>query len=158
MGAFAGFNAIDLTRVFKGSSHEAGLVPAVRLPLFDGGFLRAQLRGREGEANVAVANYNAVVLEAVKQAADAISSTQSLQRQELEQDKALQAAKQAYDMTTQRFEAGLVNKIALLRAQSQLLSQQRASADVRARSLSNRVSLLTALGGGWSEPNNTTNP
>ncbi len=158
LGAFAGFNAIDLTSVFKGSSHEVGLVPAVRLPLFDGGFLRAQLRGREGEANVAVANYNAVVLEAVKQASDAISSTQSLQRQELEQDKALQAAQQSYDMTAQRYEAGLVNKLALLRVQSQLLSQQRASADVRARSLSNRVSLLTALGGGWSEPNNTTNP
>ena len=155
---FAGFNAIDLTKVFKGTSQESGIVPAVHLPLFDGGLLRAQLRGREGEANIAVANYNAVVLEAVKQASDAISSTQSLQRQAQEQDKALQVAQQTYDMTAQRYEAGLVNKLALLRAQSQLLTQQRQSADVRARSLNNRVSLLTALGGGWSEPANATKP
>lgn len=157
LGVFAGFNAIDLDRVFKGTSHEAGIAPAVHLPLFDGGFLRAQLRGREGEADVAVANYNAVVLEAVKQASDAISSTQSLQRQEQEQDKALKVAQQSFDMTAQRYDAGLVNKLALLHAQSQLLAQQRLSADVRARSLSNRVSLLTALGGGWSEPTNETN-
>ncbi len=158
LGVFAGFNAIDLTKVFKGTSQESGIVPAVHLPLFDGGLLRAQLRGREGEANIAVANYNAVVLEAVKQASDAISSTQSLQRQAQEQDKALQVAQQTYDMTAQRYEAGLVNKLALLRAQSQLLTQQRQSADVRARSLNNRVSLLTALGGGWSEPANATKP
>ena len=149
-----GLNAIDLNKVFNGASKETAIAPAVRLPLFDGGFLRAQLRGREGEAELAVANYNSVVLEAVKQASDAISSSQSLQRQEVEQEKSLQVAQQAYDLTRQRFEAGLVNKLVLLNALSQLLSQQRLSADVRARSLSNRIFLLTALGGGWSETSN----
>jgi NodT family efflux transporter outer membrane factor (OMF) lipoprotein len=154
LGAFVGLNAIDLNKVFNGASKETAIAPAVRLPLFDGGFLRAQLRGREGEAELAVANYNSVVLEAVKQASDAISSSQSLQRQEVEQEKSLQVAQQAYDLTRQRFEAGLVNKLVLLNALSQLLSQQRLSADVRARSLSNRIFLLTALGGGWSETSN----
>jgi NodT family efflux transporter outer membrane factor (OMF) lipoprotein len=154
LGAFVGLNAIDLNKVFNGASKEAAISPAIHLPLFDGGFLRAQLRGREGEAELAVANYNSVVLEAVKQATDAISSSQSLQRQEIEQEKSLLVAQQAYDMTRQRFEAGLVNKLMLLNSLSQLLSQQRLSADIRARSLSNRISLLTALGGGWNEVSN----
>jgi NodT family efflux transporter outer membrane factor (OMF) lipoprotein len=151
LGAFVGLNAIDLNKVFNGASKEAAISPAVRLPLFDGGFLRAQLRGREGEAELAIANYNSVVLEAVKQATDAISSSQSLERQEIEQEKSLLVAQQTYDMTRQRFDAGLVNKLTLLNSLSQLLLQQRLSAEMRARSLTNRISLLTALGGGWTE-------
>jgi len=54
-------------------------------------------------------------------------------------------------MTRQRFDAGLVNKLTLLNSLSQLLLQQRLSAEMRARSLTNRISLLTALGGGWTE-------
>jgi len=151
LGAFVGVNAIGFNRVFKGASQEAAIAPALHLPLFDGGLLKAQLRGREGEADIAIANYNAVVLEAVKQASDAISATQSLQQQEIEQEKSLRLAQQMYDLTRHRYEAGLVNKVVLLQAWKQLLGQQRLSADVRARSLSNQISLLTALGGGWTD-------
>lgn len=154
LGAFVGLNAIGFNRVFKGASQEAAIAPALHLPLFDGGLLKAQLRGREGEADIAIANYNAVVLDAVKQASDAISATQSLQQQEFEQEKSLRLAQQMYDLTRNRFEAGLVNQLVLLQAWKQLLGQQRLSADVRARSLSNRISLLTALGGGWTGTSN----
>jgi hypothetical protein len=151
LGAFVGFNAIGFNRVFKGASQEAAIAPALHLPLFDGGLLRAQLRGREGDADMAIANYNAVVLEAVKQASDAISATHSLAQQEIEQEKSLRLAQQMYDLSRNRYEAGVVNKLALLQAWKQLLGQQRLTADVRARSLSNRISLLTALGGGWTD-------
>jgi outer membrane protein TolC len=100
---------------------------------------------------MAIANYNAVVLEAVKQASDAISATHSLEQQEIEQEKSLRLAQQMYDLSRNRYEAGVVNKLALLQAWKQLLGQQRLTADVRARSLSNRISLLTALGGGWTD-------
>jgi NodT family efflux transporter outer membrane factor (OMF) lipoprotein len=151
LGAFVGYNAIGFDQVFSSSSKEAGIMPAIHLPLFTAGMLRAQLRGREGDAEMAIANYNSVVLESVRQASDAISSAQSLQKQLADQDHSVAAARQSYDLSVQRFDAGVVNKMAVLRAQAQWLNQQRQYADVQSRLLINQVSLWTALGGGFTE-------
>ena len=40
--AFIGLNAVGLDNLFKGSSRQMGVTPALRLPLFDGKRLRAR--------------------------------------------------------------------------------------------------------------------
>jgi NodT family efflux transporter outer membrane factor (OMF) lipoprotein len=151
LGAFAGYNAIGFDQVFKGSSKEAGVAPAIHLPLFTSGLLRSQLKGREGEAQIAVANYNNVVLEAVRQASDAVTSSHSLHKQWVDQSQAVETAHKSYELSVQRFDAGLVNQLAVLRAQAQWLNQQRQWADVQSRVLINQVSVWTALGGGYDD-------
>ena len=46
-------NALGLDRLLNLGSRQLSVGPALRLPLFDGGLLRAQLRGREAEADAA---------------------------------------------------------------------------------------------------------
>ncbi len=149
LGAFAGVNAIGLDQLFDNGSRQVGIMPAVRLPLFDGGRLRAQLKGKQGDLDVAIASYNGLVLDAVKEASDAISASQSLARQHTDQTRSLASAEAAYRIQRDRFEAGMSNQLALLNAESALLAQQRARTDVRARELDNRVALMKSLGGGW---------
>jgi NodT family efflux transporter outer membrane factor (OMF) lipoprotein len=151
LGAFAGYNAFGFDNVFKSTSKEAAIAPAIHLPLFTGGLLRAQLRDREGEAEMAIANYNAVVLDAVRQAGDSIGSAQSLEKQLNDQTQSLAAAQKSYELSQSRFDAGLTPKMAVLHAQIQWLGQQRLQADVQARALTNRVSLWMALGGGFTD-------
>ncbi|MBC7729245.1 MAG: efflux transporter outer membrane subunit, partial [Microbacteriaceae bacterium] len=61
LSAFAGFSAIGLDQLLKSGSQQYGFGPSLRLPLFDTGRLRAQLKGSAAEADAAVASYNAAV-------------------------------------------------------------------------------------------------
>ena len=49
-----------------------GVGPAIHLPIFEGGRLNANLRGREADADLAVSAYNQAVIDAVRDVADAL--------------------------------------------------------------------------------------
>ncbi|WP_374673324.1 efflux transporter outer membrane subunit [Ideonella sp.] len=157
LSAFIGLNAIGLDHVFEAASRQAGVTPALHLPLFEGGQLRAQLRGREAELNAAVAQYDGTVLTAVREAADALVSLQSLARQRDEQARALAGAEQAHALAAQRHRAGLGSYLVVLNAETQWLAQRRQAVDLRARELDAGVALALSLGGGWAvvPPTNT---
>lgn len=149
--AFIGFNSLGLDQLFEAGSRQYGVQPALRLPLFDGGRLRAQLGAKQADLDASIAQYNGALLDAVREAADAMGSLASLNRQQAEQNSALQSAEKAYDLARQRHAAGLGNYLIVLNAESQLLVQRRAAVDLQARQLDSRVSLVKALGGGWAE-------
>jgi NodT family efflux transporter outer membrane factor (OMF) lipoprotein len=153
LSAFIGFNALGVSRLLNAGSGQVGVSPAVRLPLFDGGRLQAQLSGRQAELDMAVSQYNFTVLEAVRESADAISSDQSLMRQAELQADALASAKKLLSIAHQRFDAGLGNQLNVLTAETVVLLQTLANVDVRARQLENRIILMKALGGGWRDEN-----
>ncbi|MBV8248490.1 MAG: efflux transporter outer membrane subunit [Comamonas sp.] len=149
--AFVGLSALGLDDVFQGSSRQLGITPALRLPIFDGKRLRAQLRGKQADLDTAIAQYNGAVLDAVKQAGDAIASVQSLDRQQKLQAESLSKAERAYDFAVQRYKAGLGNQITVLNTETQVITQRRLAVDLQARELDTRVALAAALGGGWSD-------
>jgi len=151
LSAFIGFNALGVSHLLNTNSLQVGLSPALRLPLFDGGRLQAQLSGRQAELDMAVSQYNFAVLEAVKESADAISSDQWLARQSVSQTAALASAQKNHAIAQQRFDAGLGNHLNVLAAETTLLLQRRNSVDVKARQLDNRIKLMKALGGGWRD-------
>ena len=151
IGAFIGLNALGLDRLFNGSSRQMGVTPALRLPLFDGGRLRAQLGGRQAELDAAIAQYNGAVLDAVKEAGDAVASLQSLTRQQALQDEAVASAEKAYRFAQERYRAGLGSYLVVLSTESQVLAQRRLAVDLRARQLDTRLVLMKALGGGWED-------
>jgi len=147
--AFVGFNSIGLDNLLRAGSLQAGVGPALRLPIFDTGRLRAQLHGNVAELDAAVASYNASVLQAVHESSDALASVQSLGAQVGEQDLALRNVEAARKLSQQRQAAGLGNALALINADLTVFSQQRALADVQAQWLDSHVALIRALGGGW---------
>lgn len=148
--AFVGLNAIGFDRLVRGGSEQWGAGPAIRLPILDAGRLRANLRGRAADLDAAVENYNAGVVDAVRDVADQIASSRILQRQAREQAVALVAAEQAYDVAVQRYRAGLAPYITVLNAETSVLAQRRGEVDVRARRLDVQLQLVRALGGGYT--------
>lgn len=147
--AFAGLSSIGLDRLIDLGSRQWGVGPALRLPIFDAGRLRANLRGKTADLDVAIESYNAAVLEAVRETADAVAALQSLARQRSEQAQALQSAESAYDIAVQRYRAGLGNYLNVLSAETAVLNQRRLGVDLAARVLDARVALYRALGGGY---------
>ncbi len=149
LNAAVGLNALGLDRLLNLGSRQLSVGPALRLPLFDGGLLRAQLRGREAEADAAVAAYNGAVLDAAREVADAASLLRSLAQQQAEQGLAQAAAADARAIAQQRFAAGLGNRLPVLLADGLVLAQQAQALDLQARQLDAQATLALALGGGW---------
>ncbi|WP_414652259.1 efflux transporter outer membrane subunit [Ideonella sp.] len=149
LSAFVGLNAVGLDQLFELGSRQFGVTPALHLPLFDGGRLRAQLGGREAELNAAIAQYNGTLLDAVRETSDAISSLQSIERQRREQADALAGSQTAHELALQRYRAGLGSYLIVLNTESQWLAQRRAAVDLQARQVDTGIALMKALGGGW---------
>ena len=96
------------------------------------------------------------MLGAVKQAADALTDIRTLEDQAIEQRAALTAAQASFNLATQRYRSGLSPQLNVLDAQSLLINTRRQSAALIADTASARVSLLMALGGGFTpEPSPT---
>lgn len=153
--AFIGLDAVGFGDVLRGDSRQMGTGAALHLPLFEGTRLRGQLRGKEAEYNAAVEQYNAVVLASLREAADALTSRDSVQRQQAQQAEALRHAEAAYDLALQRYRAGLSNYLVVLNAETQVLQQRRLAIDLQARLAQSQVALMKSLGGGWHAPDDT---
>jgi NodT family efflux transporter outer membrane factor (OMF) lipoprotein len=150
--AFAGLASIGLDRLINAGSEQYGAGPAIRLPIFDAGRLRANLRGKTADLDAAVESYNAAVLEAVHETADPISSLRAIAGQQREQAQAQAAAESAYDLAMQRYRAGLSTFLVVLNAEAGVLNQRRQAADLKARAWDAQIALIRALGGGYAAP------
>jgi NodT family efflux transporter outer membrane factor (OMF) lipoprotein len=147
--AFAGLSSLGLGQLLNLGSLQWGLGPAIRLPVFDAGRLRANLRGKTADLDVAIESYNGAVLEAIHEAGDAVAALQSVARQQGQQKDAQAAAEGAYTIALQRYQAGLGTYLNVLAAETAVLAQRRLGVDLAARALDARVALYRALGGGW---------
>ena len=154
--AFAGFSSIGLGRLLDAGSQQWGVGPALRLPIFDAGRLRANLRGKTADLDAAVESYNAAVIDAVRDVADQVASSQAIGRQQVEQRSAQEAAEGAYEIAVQRYQAGLGNYLNVLTAETSVLTQRRLAVDLAARALDTRVALMRALGGGYTSTSAST--
>ena len=130
--------------------------PAIRLPIFDNERLRASLRGKTADVDAAVESYNATILDAIRDAADQITSSRAITQQQTQQRIAQVAADQAFEIAVQRYKAGLSNYLSVLNAESSVLNQRRTAVDLQARALDTDVALMRALGGGYAEQSSMT--
>lgn len=147
--AFAGLASIGFNRFIQAGSEQFGVGPALRLPLFDGGRLRANLKVRVADLDSAIETYNRTVLDAVHDAADQIAAAGAIEQQARQQQASLRAASAALGVARDRHDAGLSNALGVLAAQSNLLTQERQAADLRARAIDAQILLAHALGGGY---------
>jgi len=149
LAAFAGFSSLGFAHWLEGSSRVWGVGPALRLPVFDAGRLRANLRGKTADLDAAVASYNAAVAGAVREVGDQLASLRSLERQRAQQQAARAAAEAADALALQRYRAGLTNYLSVLSAQSGVLAERRNGVELAARGVDLDLALVRALGGGY---------
>jgi NodT family efflux transporter outer membrane factor (OMF) lipoprotein len=151
-----GWAAIGLSPLFSASSLQYGLGPALHLPIFDAGKLRADYAGATAQLDEAVADYNQSVVTAVKQTADALTQIENLRRQSGQQKIALDAANASFNLATERYRSGLSPQINALNAETIAIQARRQNAVLAADTATARVSLLMAIGGGFTSDNSST--
>jgi NodT family efflux transporter outer membrane factor (OMF) lipoprotein len=150
---FAGTAAIGLSPLFALSSRGYGAGPAISLPIFDAGKLRANYAVSTAELDQAVADYNGALTGAVQQTADALTRIQSLGRQAAEQQTLLADTDQGYRMAQTRYRTGLADQLTVFNAETAFLQAREQQVGLDADAVTQRVTLLLALGGGFDPKN-----
>lgn len=150
--AFAGTAAIGFNNLFEAASGSYGAGPAIHLPLFNAGRLKADYRAAGAEIDAGVASYDATVLNAVREVADQISAIEALREQIGRQQQALDDAEAAYKLARERYDAGLSSYLTVLNAETQLLTERRQRIDLVSSLAVARISLQLAVGGSF-DPN-----
>ena len=147
--ALAGYASFSLDDLIGASSFGYGVGPALSLPLFDAGRLRAQYQGTEAQLDEAVASYDDIVVHAVHEAADQLTQIDALTRQIEQQQQSLAAAEDAYRLAEERYRAGLADYLIVLNAETEVLHQRQQQVDLNSSLALARVTLLLAVGGSF---------
>ena len=148
--AAAGVQAVGLSNLFTAGALTTGAGPAIHLPIFDAGLIRAHYAKATADLDASVADYNQAVVGAVRQAADALTQVASLAEQRTQQQKALDSAGRAFALAKERYRLGLSGQIPMLTAEATLLTARQQMADLLAQATTQRVTLLLAVGGGFN--------
>ncbi len=150
LSALIGMQAFGLSNLFSSGSGFGSVSPAVSLPLFHGGALQGQYRGRRGQYDEAVALYDGQVIQALRETADAVTSQKMLVRRLAETRSALAAFEQAHGLARQRYEHGLATYLDVLTAEEGVVEARLAVAGLETRAFTLDVQLVRALGGGFT--------
>src|SRR5580698_2221277 len=149
LAAFAGTSAVGFDNLFHGSSGAYGAGPAIHLPLFDAGRLRAEYRGAAAEIDDSVSAYNQSVLQAVRETSDQLSLIEALNAQIVLQERSLDDAEAAYQLAEQRYRAGVSTYLTVLTTETAVLNARREHVALVSDQAIARVSLLLAVGGSF---------
>ncbi|WP_047258664.1 efflux transporter outer membrane subunit [Chromobacterium subtsugae] len=146
--AGVGGDALNASDLFKGGSQIFNLGPAIHLPLFDAGRLRAGLALRNADYDAEVALYNQLVLDALRDVADQVGNWRSLANRQGQHEAALRQLESADQAAQSRYRKGLSSYLAVIGAEDRLLAQKAADIDLQALRLQTAIRLNHALGGG----------
>ena len=149
LSAAAGTESLLGDAMFGSASRFFNIAPAVSLPLFDGGRLRADLDARDADYDLAVAQYNRSLVRALGDVSDTLSQLRAIGGQIDAKQRATDIAQDSYNTVVQRFGSGIGNYLDVLSIEQQLLQSQRQLADLNAERIDLSIQLIQALGGGF---------
>ncbi len=144
-----GFDALDITNLWKGSSLQYMVGPSVSLPIFAGGRLRSTLALREAQQQEAAITYHKTVLQAWHDVINALVA----HRLELERRTRLRSqaehSRAALGLARARYSEGVADFLSVLDAERSLLQAEQQHAASTTNVSLDLVQLFKALGGGW---------
>lgn len=154
--AFSGLHSVSISDVLlHGSSLAYAVGPSIDFPLFEGGRLRAQLSRQEAVYDEVVQKYNATVLRAVQEVADAIEQVHEIASRLEEHRQILSSQRQSSQVAEALYHEGLANRIGSLEAAVEELEQASVLAALQGESSKALIQFYTALGGGYAQPTAT---
>ena len=145
----SGLDAARLSDLFQGSSLVWALGGNVLAPVTNQKFLNSQRNAAIAAHEAVTADYRQRVLDSLREVENALQGAAILERRQVAQDKALQAARKTFELSVNRFTSGLVSFLDVVDAERTRLDAEQAANAIRAERLALSVTLIKALGGEW---------
>jgi NodT family efflux transporter outer membrane factor (OMF) lipoprotein len=152
LSASGGFVASSFAHWLSVPNRIWSLGPALVATLFDGGLRASKTKQAEAGYDATVANYRQTVLAAFQEVEDNLAALRILEQEAALQDAAVASAQESERLALNQYQAGTVDYLQVVSAQTAALSNQRSAAQLSARQLAASVLLVKALGGGWNAP------
>jgi NodT family efflux transporter outer membrane factor (OMF) lipoprotein len=149
ISASAGFESSIWKKLFDWPSRFWSVGPSLSETVFDAGLRRATVNQFTAIYNADLAAYRQSVLTAFQQVEDSLAAVRILTQQIQQQHQAVESARVALDLETKRYESGIDPYIDVVTEQNALLSAQQILALIEIQRMTQSVSLIEALGGGW---------
>lgn len=150
IAAYVGLQSIGFGNLLRSGSQVFGLAPAINLPIFGGATLKGTLAARNAGYDLAVEQYNQLVIEALHQVADQLDILRGLERQITETEGSLAREQAAQALAAARYAGGLDNRLPQLSIEARLQARQMQLAELRHLRRQAVIQLMLALGGGFS--------
>lgn len=150
LNASGGFETTAFTEWFNWPSRFWSLGPSLSAPLFTGGARRGVREQAEAQYDADVANYRQTVLTAFQAVEDNLANLRILSREIDQERTAVRSANHYLDLSLTRFKAGVDSYLNVITAQNTVLTSRETELQIEVRQMSASVSLIMALGGGWS--------
>jgi multidrug efflux system outer membrane protein len=145
---FLGLLAGRGSSFFEASDSRAWAVtPALSWAAFDLGSARARLRGAEGATRESVAAYEQVVLRAIEETENALVNYREEQERLVRLGDQARESARAATIARTRYQAGVVDFLALLDAERTQLQAEDAVAQAEAGVFTSVIAVYKALGG-----------
>jgi NodT family efflux transporter outer membrane factor (OMF) lipoprotein len=143
-------NTGPLSQLISAPSRVWGLGPTLAETLFEGGARRAALAQARAAYDVTLDDYRQTVLAGFQQVEDNLVALRVLEKQAGIETDTVAAAREAERLTLNQYRAGTVPYTSVITAQTTTLSSEQTELTVLLDRLTASVSLIEALGGGWS--------
>jgi NodT family efflux transporter outer membrane factor (OMF) lipoprotein len=151
INGLAGFQSVDSSTWFDWPNRFWAVGPSIELPLFTGGFNRAQFAAARAAYNETVADYRQTVLGAFGEVENALAAQRLLAEEWTAENDALAAARHTLEIANHRYKAGLVTYLDVATAQTVALDHEQTVVQLEGSRLVTSINLVKALGGGWQE-------
>lgn len=149
LAALFGFQTIHFGELFKWPSRYFNVDPAVTLPIFDGGKLLANLHESEINYDLAILEYNDLVINAAKEVLDGIAVLRNTWQRLQENANKLEHQTKSYQLTNLRVSHSLNNILDQLNSEEIMLMSQDQEVVALGRMIQAILGLIKALGGGY---------
>jgi NodT family efflux transporter outer membrane factor (OMF) lipoprotein len=152
---FALFGTVGLESISSGdlwewASRTWNIGPSVSWKIFHAGAIHQNIKAQTARQRQALIQYESTVLNAQEEVEDALVAYAKEQRRGKSLKAAVTAARRAYELSWDRYQAGLVGFTNVLDATRSLQSFQDELASSEGTATLNLISLYKALGGGWN--------
>lgn len=151
ISAMAGLSSIDLGKLFTAGSRTFSLTPALHLPIFNGGALKANYGVSKAQLDAAIAQYDSTVLTAAREVATQALGAQQIAARRAAQRTRVDAQRQLLAKAQARAAQGVRDARESLAAEAQWLQQRDAAVQLQAQAVATDLALVKALGGGYRD-------
>ncbi len=147
-GSF-GLEALSASGLGSSGAGTYSLLAGISAPVFDAGRLRSNVAMQDAVLEQARLDYQSAVLLALEDVENALVSLSNTRQRQQELVKAVESAREGWQLTQHQYAAGLINFDRVLDSQRSLLSLEDLLASNAGEYSNAQIRLYKALGGGW---------
>ncbi len=151
LSAFFGLDSFFWDKLLSKKSYNGSIAPAIHLPIFNAGRLKAQLTEKVDQFNEAVYAYDELILKAAQEVADIVTNIHRFHQEMEVREKSIQITKNQFDLIERRMRHAVEDRISYLKAKNTLIETELTLTEVEYGKLLSFIELIRALGGGFHD-------